>query len=134
MGRALNREQLLRQLAAEPAIVRAALKIIEQHVVDHAQPCACQDTKRAVYADGGEIDEDCAGSDDYEGCVESKRQMAEYWDKVKGTVGKAALNSAAEWLMPSTEAGMAMGAAEAGAAGLGALEGLEGIGALLALL
>jgi hypothetical protein len=152
MGRVLPREQLLRQLAAEPAIVKAALAIIEQHVAGHAKPCACMDTAKAVmsrggFADGGDIDE-CDSADDPQACRDSR----EFWNNVKHSgenmlldwgEGKirGALNirpGAAAALqrraIPVGALGAGVEAAEAGAAGLAGLEGLEGIGALLALL
>lgn len=99
MARALNREELLRQFAAEPAIVKAALKVVEQHVKNSARPCDC--ASKAVqtarysyggYADGGAISEECMGADDPAQCEEDRRQRHQEWNNFKSRLENGAMD------------------------------------------
>jgi hypothetical protein len=92
MGHALNRQELLRQLSAEPKIVQAALAIIQQHVADSAHACSC--SERAVmtaggyaFADGGDVDE-CDTADDPQACRDSR----EFWSNVRHRVENGAMD------------------------------------------
>ncbi len=147
MGHALHRQELLRQLSAEPKIVQAALAIIQQRVADSAHACSC--SERAVmaaggygYADGGDVDE-CDTADDPQACRDSR----EFWNNVKHRgenmmldwgEGKlrGALNIKPGAIAAMQGRGFPAGAAlaEEGAgalgAGVAAAEGLEGLAGL----
>jgi hypothetical protein len=127
--------ELLNFLSSQPSIVKAALRIVERHL-DQASTCHCRDTAKEVlsrgrYASGGQIDEDCIGADDYDQCVEDKRQREMYWNNMKNQALKTVSDSALEWLAPSSEAA-AVGAGE-GALGAGALAAEEGLAGLAGL-
>jgi hypothetical protein len=134
--------ELLDYLSRQPSIVKAALRIVERHL-DQTSTCHCRDTaasllrsspeqaakdvlSRGRYASGGQINEDCIGADDYDQCVEDKRQRQQYWNDMKNQALKTVSDSALEWLAPSSEAA-AVGAGE-GALGAGALALEEGAG------
>ncbi len=154
MGHALNRQELLRQISAEPKIVQAALAIIQQYVADSAHACSC--SERAVmaaggyaYADGGDVDE-CDTADDPQACRDSR----EFWSNVRHRVENGAMDflegkirdkfnirpgSIAALQGRALPAGAALAEEGAGALGAGAaaaevLEGLAGLARFLPML